>query len=208
MIETLENLLQIVVLLTCSGVSLYRAVKYHSRTWLLALFFFGSWALGDIYWIICLIFYAATPQISIVSDLSWYAAGLFLYLILIRTYPPEDIVTEGGRSLIPWIGPAFAIAMAVFYMQWGEILSNTIYAGLMGLLLYASLSRLTDRDHRPGKRFLPAVILMSCLTEYALWTSSCFWSSDTFSNPYYWFDLILTLTFLLFIPAIRKAVTA
>ena len=42
--------------------------------------------------------------------------------------------------------------------------------------------------------------------EYALWTASCFWVSDTLTNPYFWFDFLLTLVLLLFLPAVRKAV--
>ena len=42
--------------------------------------------------------------------------------------------------------------------------------------------------------------------EYALWTSSCFWVSDTLTNPYFWFDFLLTAALPLFLPAVRKAV--
>ena len=50
------------------------------------------------------------------------------------------------------------------------------------------------------------ITILFCLTEYALWTSSCFWMGDTIANVYYWFDLLLSVTFVLFLPALRKAV--
>jgi len=205
MIESLENGLQIAVLLICSAIALYRLIAYRSRTWILALFFFGSWVLGDIYWLVVLIFYHTTPQISVVSDLSWFASYIFLYLLLARTSEPD---ANSRKKLLPWLGPVFAAGMAVFFMQYGSILNNIIYAALMGLLLFASITRLTDINRYRGQLFLSVMVLVFCLLEYCLWVASCFWSADTLSNPYYWFDFLLSVSFFLFIPATRKAVTA
>ena len=204
MIESFDNSLQIIVLLICASIALYKAITQHSQTWVLAFLFFGSWVLGDIYWLVCLLFYGKTPQISIVSDLSWYASYIFLYLLLYHRSAPDK---ESIKHLIPWLGPIFAAGMAIFFMQWGEILSNLIYASLMGLLLFAALGRKIDRRRYRNQHFLSGMILLFCLLEYGLWTASCFWSSDTLSNPYYWFDFLLTLSFIFLLPAIKKAVT-
>lgn len=203
MIERYENILQIAVLILCVIAAVYRAVKYRSRSWTLLAFFYGSWVLGDIYWLTCLLFYDKTPQISVVSDLSWYAAYVFLYLLLRRTSPPEKL---SGKRLIAWLGPVFTIGMAVFYMLRGEILSNLIYAGLMGLLLFAAICRITDAGRNRPNLFLPYMILVICLLEYALWTSSCFWNEDILLHPYYLFDLLLTVSFPFFLLATKKAV--
>ncbi len=203
MLESSENALQVFVLLVCAGIAVYRAVVYQSRTWTIAFFFFGSWVLGDIYWLLCLIFFDKTSQVSIVSDLSWYASLVFLYLLLDRVGPPREI---NRKQLLPWLGPAFSLAMAVFFMFWGEILSNLIYAALMGVLLFASIHRLLNRQQYPDSYFLAVAVLIICLLEYGLWISSCFWNAETLANPYYWFDFLLTLSFLFILPATRKAV--
>ena len=52
MIDIIDNGTQIAVLLICAAVTLYRAAVWHSRTWTLAFFFFGVWAMGDIYWMV------------------------------------------------------------------------------------------------------------------------------------------------------------
>lgn len=205
MIESLENTLQILVLLLCALLALLRAAGTRSRAWMLLFFSFASWVLGDIYWLAVLLFFDQTPQISVVSDLSWYASYLFLYLLLRQLDPPERLNKAG---FLPWLGPAFAAGMAVFFMQWGEPLSNLIYAALMGLLLFAALRRLTERRGAGCRKALPLLILIFCLLEYALWTASCFWSGETFANPYYWFDFLLTLSFPFFLPAVKKAVAA
>ena len=204
MIESIENTLQIIVLLVCSGIALYRAIVQHSQSWILAFLFFGSWVLGDIYWLVCLLFYGETPQISIVSDLSWYASYIFLYMLLYYSSVPDE---DSRKHLVPWLGPFVAAGMTVFFMLKGEILSNLIYGSLMGLLLFAALNRQIDRKRYRNQMFLSDMILLFCFLEYALWMASCFWKSDTLSNPYYWFDFLLTISFVFFLPAIKKAVS-
>ena len=205
MIERYENAIQIAILAVCVIMASYRAVTYRSRSWTLLSLFYGSWVLGDVYWLVCLLFYDKTPHISVVADLSWYASYIFLYLLLRSTSPPEEIKET---RLISWLGPVFAIGMAVFFMFRGEIMSNIIYGGLMGLLLFSSIRRLADKD-RPGcNPFLPAMILIFCLLEYGLWTASCFWDETVLLHPYYIFDILLTVSLPFFIPAAKKAVTA
>ena len=205
MIERIDNGLQIAVLAVCGVVALVRALRSRGKLWTLLALFYGSWFLGDVYWSVCLFFYGQTPQISVVSDLSWYAAYIFLYMLLREAAPP---VTRQEKRVLPWLGPVFALGMAVFFMRWGEVASNLIYAGLLGLLLFASIRRLMDGRQVPHARFLCAAILCACLMEYALWTASCFWTGETLGNPYYWFDLLLTASFVSFLPAVRRAVAA
>ena len=159
----------------------------------------GRW--GDIYWLVCLVFFGRTPQISVVSDLSWYASLIFLYMLLRHVAPPEG---ARERRFLPWLGPLFALGMAAFFMQWGEITSNLIYASLMALLLFSVIRRLLDRQKYAAQRPLCVMILMLCLLEYVLWTASCFFKGDGPENPYYWFDFLLTVSF----PFILRATSA
>ena len=201
MIESIENALQIATLLVCSALALIRAVRTRSRAWTLLAFFYGSWGLGDVYWLVCLIFFDQTPRISIVSDLSWYASYIFLYMLLREIAPPDG---AREKRFLPWLGPLFAAGMAAFFMQWGEIGSNLIYALLMSLLLFSVIRRFLDREKYAAQQALCVLILVFCLLEYALWTSSCFFKGDGLDNPYYWFDFLLTLCFVFFLPAVRR----
>lgn len=202
LIEIIENVAQISVLFICAGIALHNALAEQSRIWTLTFFFLGSFGLGDIYWLVCLIFYGESPQISVVSNLSWYAAYIFLYMMLRRAAPPEG---SGRRHLLPWAGPAFSAVMAVYFMQWGDILNNLLIALLMGLLSFSALARLSSGSRYRNQRFLFVSALFLYVTEYALWISSCLWEY-TPSSPYYWFDILLTLSFIPFVPAVRKAV--
>lgn len=203
MVETYENALQILVLLGCAAVSVYNFMQRKSRTWALLSFFFGSWMLGDLYWQVCLVFYESTPRIPVVSDLSWYTSYLFLYMLLRHIAPPE---IGRKKSCLAYIGPVFALGMALFYMQWGQIVSNVIYAALMGLLLFSVIRRFTDRKTYKKQLFFTGMIAVFCLAEYGMWTVSCFFEGDGLQNPYYWFDFLLTISFPFFLAATRKAV--
>lgn len=204
MLDTYGNILQTAVLLACSIFSVYKAVKFRSRSWTVLSFFYGCWMLGDVYWLACLIFYKNTPQISTISDLSWYAAQIFLYLLLRYTWPPEELK---GIHPVSWLAPVFTAGMAVFFMFWGEIISNLVYAALMGLLLFASTRRIADKKAAGPKRFLPVTILVYVLLEYGLWVASCLWDDSLLFQPYYVFDLMITASFPVFLHAVRKAVT-
>ena len=87
MIESLENSIQIAILLVCACISLVRAITQKSKTWTILVFFYVSVMLGDFYWVIYLIFYQKNPTLSLVPDLSWLASYLFLYLMLKELYP-------------------------------------------------------------------------------------------------------------------------
>ena len=205
MIESVENVVQIAALAVSLGIALFYAFTRRKKAWILLAFGYGSFLLGDLYWQVCLIFYGDTPQIQLVSELSWFASYIFLYLLLREVSPPDDIQE---RSRIAFLGPVFSIVMGLFYMQWGQYFSNIVTAALMGLLLYASIQRLRPGAAGSKHRFLAGVTLAFCLAEYLVWTASCFWDSETILNPYYWGDLILTIVLVLFLPSTKRAVSA
>lgn len=208
MIESIENAVQLALLLVCTAVSGTYAVRSRRRADAMLTLFYGSYALGDLYWLLYLLFYGHTPKLFYVSDLSWYAAYLFLFLLLQLVSDPEERSTRCRAALL---FPLFTAAMCVFYMRWGDYVGNVIAAVMMSLLLTHAargLYYLRSHPEESARRWLYVVTLVFCLVEYAAWTSSCFWSGDTWANPYLWFDCMLTLTVLLFLPAYRKGAGA
>ena len=203
MFESYENAAQVAILLACTAVALARAIRYKSRAWTLLSFFYGVWLLGDTYWQLCLIFYDRSPQIPVVSDLSWYAGYLFLYMLLRQTAPPEAGV---HKTRLAWLGGVFTFGMAAYYMQYGQIISNIIYASLMGLLIFTIIRRVTDREAYRNQQYLCLAAIVFVLCEYGMWTASCIFTEDGLRNPYYWFDILMTVNFPFFLIAVKKAV--
>ena len=207
MIEIITNLIQMLFSGICAWVALRRAVRAKSREWSLLALFFASFAFADLYWLLYLLFFRMTPKYFFLSDLIWYVS--FLFLLLLLQYIKGDR-REMYRSRLSWIGPVIAAGMCVFYMRWGDYLSNIISACLMGILLWRAIGGLVYLHNRPKEetraRYFLIITLIFCLLEYALWTVSCFWMGDTMANPYFWFDLLITGCMLLFLPALGKAV--
>lgn len=209
MIEIITNLIQMLVSGVCACVALRRAARTQSREWLLLMLFFATFAFADLYWLLYLWFFKMTPHYFFLSELSWYVS--FLFLLLLLQYLKGDR-RRMYRSRLSWIGPVFAVGMCVFYMRWGDYVSNIIAACLMGMLLWCAIGGLVYLHKRPkeetGARYLFLITLVFCLLEYALWTVSCFWMGDTMANPYFWFDLLITGCLLVFLPALGKAVAS
>ena len=201
--EIIEYSIQTAAMFVCAIIALVHAGRYKSRSWTLLALFYGCWVMDDTFWLLCRAFTGSSPEIGALADLNWYASIVFLYLLISRISPSEN---SREKRVLPWLGVAFTLGMAVFFIvQWGNIVSNLIYAGLMGLLLFASIRRLLDGDNRKH-RFILIMILVFVLLVYAMWTVSCYFYEDTYANPYYWFDLLITVSLVLLIPAVKKAV--
>ena len=209
MIESIVNMFQLVVMLVCLFVSGVYAVKWNRQSGMLLAMVYGGMALGDLYWQLHLFFYGYTPKVFYVADMCWYTEYLFLFLLL------RDLSTKEERAERPgaaWLLPLFPAAMCAVYVGLGDSLAtNLIAAALMSLLLFHAARGLIYLRKRPaeaGRRGMYIAVLVFCAAEYCLWTASCFWMGDTLANPYYWFDVLLTISMALFLPAYRRAVTA
>ena len=207
MIESIDNALQLAVTGILAAVSTRRAVISGKRVYSLLSLFYLAYFLGSLYWQLYLVFYHMTPLYSLIPYISWYTSYLFLLLILVVTGSKKG---EGRNFRVLWAVPAFTGGMCVFYMQWGAYLSNIISFVLMTVLIWKSLKNLLlIKDgifEYAGNRCFFVVTLVFCFLEYTLWTSSCFWQGNSIRNPYFWFDTMLTFSFLLFLPAAGKAV--
>ena len=206
MIEMAENLIQLLVLIFCFGMTCYQFTRRSSKVWLLLSLYYLTMLMGQLYWVLMLVLLHRSAMLDYVSESTWFAAYLFLFL-LARHLLPEGAVPT--RSAALWIGPVFTACMAVFYMQWGKIMSNISTAIAMGLILQNVTRGLlltrgsSARQYAVRRGFL--AILSICIAEYALWTASCFWSGETFANPYYWLDLLLTISMFFLFIAVKGA---
>ena len=203
MIYTIDNSVQVLVLVVCTFIAVRRAFEQKSRAWTLLAFFFADFALDDLYMVVSDLTVGWYSTLSVVSELSWYASYLFLYLLIRQTAPLEE---RAEKHLLPWLGPVFSLAMAVFYMQWGDIASNLIYAAVMGLVMFAALRRLIRQEAFGHVKLLCTLALLFCFLEYAMWTVSGYFREGILSYLYYLFDFLITLTFPFFIAGTAKAV--
>lgn len=207
MIEIVENALQLLVAGGCGAVALSRALRTRDNIWEFLALVYGSYLLGDLYWLLYRVFYGQTPQLFYVSDLCWYASYIFLYQLLLQASEGDE---RRCRPWAAWLGPAFAAGMCLFYMRWGDYAGNAISGFLMGRLLFHIIRGLLFMKGMRGaaRRPLYIAVLVFCAAEYGDWTTSCYWMGDTLANPYFWFDLLITISLAALLPATGKAARA
>lgn len=207
MIEIVENAAQLALLLVCVGVAAVRVIREREERATMLFLFYTAYALGDLSWLLYLLYTGHTPIVFYVSELSWYAAYLFLYLLLQLVSSPQERQLRHPALLAV---PAFCVAMFAFYMSWGDLFGNVVSAVLMTLLMTHAIRGLIYLRARPGeaaRRMLYVATLVFCAMEYGDWTTSCFWSGDTWANPYFISDCLLTISFVFFLPAYKRAVS-
>ena len=229
MVESIDNLIQLIVFGICFGISLRLTYTKRSRAMGILSLFYISFFLGDLYWLLYIVFYDSTPQVFYVSEFNWYASYLFLILLMQQTLEPEARRQRSRVLLLPLV---FAAGMCVFFMQWGDYISNIISAVLMGLMMFRAMQgslycrekdpaadHLTDAEKDPAamqsgysaksiaaQMRLCRLILVFCVIEYVMWTVSCFWRGDGLTNPYYWLDGMLTVCSAALLPVLDKGV--
>lgn len=202
----MDNAIQLLITGLCAGIAAYKGLKSGRREWVFLSLFLGIYFMGDLYWQLYLVFYHQTPVYSSIPYAAWYASYIFLLFLLAEL--------EGGsiRDYIRKFWPVFifTVGMCVFFMRFGDYISNILCTLLMSLLLCRSfggfLEKGTDRFAKTGKAICLLVFIF-CMLEYGMWMSSCFWTGDTIRNPYFWFDFLLSLDMLLLTFATGKAVT-
>ena len=190
----------------CGLYALCKHISSQKREWLLLGLISGAFFFGDLYWFLYLYFYGETPPaISMVSEFSWYASMCFLILLL--QYAGGDHLKE-RTSKLPWAGPVFAGVMCIYFMTMGDYASNIIMAVLMGAILYYSIQgMILFKGSDSGKKHVFTMAFIFCVLEYSLWMLSVIWiGGESARNPYYWCDVMISLWFILMIPAVRKAV--
>ena len=205
MLEFWDYLAQLVVTAFGFCAALRQFFKRRLQPWFLLTCFYGTFALGTLYWTLHLLLQQETPQIFYVSDLAWVASFVFL-LALVLTLPAAE--ERRFRTPLGWIVPAVCVPQFILYVTHGDILSNVLMCGMTMLAAWCAVRGLVwarRTGDRRLRRFYVTVLVFTAV-EYALWTSSCFWVSDTLSNPYFWFDFALSALLLLLLPALRRAV--
>ena len=207
MLEAIDNAVQLSVMAGCGMYTAVLFLRCKERVWFLLTCFYGAFALGLIHWLLFLVFRLESPQFSPVSDLSWLAGLLFLLALQTTIRLPEE---KAYRPLWAWTAPAFCTVMCFYFFRWGDYFLNVLWAVLMGACGYLALRSLLFARRQSGglrgRQYFHIAVLTFILLEYGLWVSSGHFKGETLSNPYFWFDFLLTATFFTFLPTLKKAV--
>jgi len=199
MIESIDNYIQLVILGICTGVTMYKAITGQTRSWILITLFYGAFFFGSLYWELFYMFKGDTPAKFYVAEFSWYVSYMFLFLFLRRKNSEMTI----GVCRLKWLIPIFAGTLSIYYMTFGQIISNIISALLMSLIGMEAVKGLYfgSKQMRP----VHIITLIFFFLEHCLWTSSCLFEDVSIFNPYYHIDIMISLSLLIMLFAVGKA---
>ncbi len=207
MIELIDNISQTIVTLMTTIAAWLLFYKSRKQAYFLLACFYGTFMLGSLYWTVYQLLTNYTPQIFYVSDLAWIASFLFLLTLVISIATPEE---RQFRHPAAWLSPMIGTGLMLFFYQWGDFVINTLWCAMTSATGWFSINGFFYARRQGGRardrQALHIAILFFIVMEYCLWTASCFWVSDTYTNPYFWFDFLLDVGLLALLPAMRKAV--
>ena len=202
-----ENSIQLILTAVCTVVCAYYIMTTGKHAWVMLGLASFVYFLGDLYLQLFVFFYGEEPVYSYIPWVGYYASYLFLLLLIFEIRDSRPL-KNSIRTL--WFVPVFTFGMCIFFMNWGDYISNLIAAVLMWLLIWADIDGLVsihkDTGENHTNRNIYIIILIFCLLEYAIWTISCFSTEYTILNPYFLLEVFLSVLFLLFPAALRKAV--
>ncbi|MEG0597704.1 MAG: histidine kinase [Oscillospiraceae bacterium] len=207
MTELIDNALQLAVTSGCAVWAGVLAFRQKSQLYSILACFYGTFALGLLYWLSFLALRDYTPRFFYVSDLSWMASFLFLLLLNLSVAKKEE-----KAFCLPAIAvSAVLVPLTVILAIHGDVLVTLLWCGLLICCAYLSVRGLcyARRQSGDGRRlqYLHGAILFLVFAEFGLWLLSCYFKESTLANPYFWCDFVLTVGLFALMPAMKKAVT-
>ena len=136
MIEFWDYLLQFLAVAVGFCAALRAYLKSRGQPWFLLTCFYGTFALGTLYWTLHLLLRQETPQVFYVSDLAWLASYVFL-LSLTLTLP--DAGERQSRTGLCWLAPVFCLPQFALYATRGDLLLNVLMCGLTMMLAWCAV---------------------------------------------------------------------
>ncbi|MDO4400811.1 MAG: hypothetical protein Q4D27_07685 [Coriobacteriia bacterium] len=204
MIELASSVVDIVVVAITFVFILVRLNQTRSRAWLMLAFAWACMLFADIYWAGYLAVFGETPPYFYVAEIGWGAMYLFLVMLL-----AECNIQRSPSAPVPaaWIPVVIAAAFTVYFVSLkGNILFNllddTAMAGI-GYFAVKGLAAPPGPGFRGNRAFAGAALFL-VMTEFAVWTASCFYDSGGFM-PYIVLSYILTLSQALIIVCAWKS---
>jgi signal transduction histidine kinase/CheY-like chemotaxis protein/HPt (histidine-containing phosphotransfer) domain-containing protein len=186
--------------------SLFRYVEIPKKGWLLASMFFLSELLSDYYWTTYTIVMHEEPDVSaFLAYFGWNIGYAIIFLSVLH------MRSEGSKR---YFNPLMLLPVPLnlfqffIYIRFGGLFNNIWQVGLSTLIviicLQSVLYYLKEKKNGEPVPYFHCIILFYILTQYVMWTASCYdWYSD-FTNPYYYSCVVGYITEVFFAWAINK----
>ena len=194
----------IIGLLSC----LYNYIEKPKKGWLFVAGFFFANLLSDYYWTTYTLVMMEEPNVSeFLAYFGWNVGYVVLLATVIRMRDHDSKKFFHPLILIPI---PLNLAQFFIYIQYGGIFNNIWQVGFSTAVAVFCLQSITHyylKKKKEGSAAYPyfhGLVLFFVMTEYTMWTASCFdWPSDLL-NPYYYAAIAGYITELFFAWGIKK----
>ncbi|MBR4754380.1 MAG: hypothetical protein IK054_04260, partial [Lachnospiraceae bacterium] len=175
-------------------ISLFGYIEKPARSRLYITAFFLAHILSDYYWTIYRIIISEYPEVSeLMAYFGWSLGFIFLILAVRKMQDPE--VKKFFHPLI-FLPVPFTVCLFMLYISFGGIINNIIQVGATTITACICLQTVLYHVKHKGEKRFPAfhlVVFLYIVSEYGMWTASCFeWPDQPFSF-YLTFNIISSI---------------
>lgn len=189
--EIIDNLLQIILLITCAVLASFLGLHYRSRQLILLSLSYACFAMGTMYYVLHVAICGTAPQIFYVSEISWIASYVFFLSI-------QMLRSEGIRLGFSFVAAVPAIVYSCVAMYYQIMLYVTLlFIAAAGAIMYISIWRLYNNVK--GRAF-DLCIICCLMLQLTLYLSSFLMRDFTHFNLYFALDIALSLSLAALLP--------
>ena len=199
-LDDFENVLTLAA--TCLGLLgvLFKYIKTPKRWYLLLITFFLANFLSDYYWTVYSLVMNTYPEVSeFLAYFGWNVGYLLLMVAVLKTSSESE--RDFFHPLMLW--PILTnIVQFVLYIQYGGLLNNiwqvSITTIIMILCMQDILYYRKNKDKGKKLPYFAIVVLLFLLTEYGMWTASCFTFENDLLDPYFYLTIVRSILIVMF----------
>ncbi len=200
-LDLFENIFQLVAIMAALLISIFRYIINRNRTWIYSVVFFLGSLLSSYFWTAYLIIMGSTPNVSdMLAYFGWNLSYMVLLLMLLSLKSPQEKRYFHILMLVPIPLNIWQLAL---YITFGGVLNNVYQVTVLTLVACFSIqSILWYMKHRDISKppYIHVAALLYVITEFGMWTCSCFYG--WIGKLYYPCSFLNTLTCLLLVWAI------
>ena len=198
--DDLENFISLFFTIIGLLLCLFKYITYSKRGYLYLISFFVMRFLSDYYWMVYqLIMHDSPDSYRYVANIGWNMGFVVFFFTVIYFQTPERRRFIHPLMVLPLLTN---IPQLILYLPYDHILVNLWEVGITTLIMIFCLKDMIYyvKNKKNGVSF-PCLSLLGftyVLMEYGMWTSSCFdWPSELLS-PYFYFNILESLTIIFF----------
>lgn len=191
-IDVFENLIMLLATVVGLLMSLFHYIETPKRGWLYLTLFYLAHLVSDYYWTTYVLVIRDEPDVSaFMAYFGWNLSYVFLLLTVLKMRQGRVRSYFNPLMLLP---VPINFCQFLLYNSFGGFFNNlwqcsihtVIAAVCLQVILYRFKTRKTDKIFP----HFHTLILFFVVTEFGMWTASCFDFPDHLHDPYYYFAFL------------------